>query len=418
MPIGGIIAGVGALAGGILGANAAGHAADQTAAASRRAQDVQLQMYNQTREDLAPQREAQRYALDALLSMTGLPAIGSMASNSTGTLPKTAATQDAHNPGNWDYRRPGGRASGYGLFSRLDGEGTGFSDLGSIYGTYGNLPSLADLLASHPPENRATGGPITAGQNYHLSELGHPEGVYDSQGTLQQITTSPQTITAQTDGYVAPLSQPAYAGLSNWLSGNTAQPSSTASGNATASTTQPINYPANVGNPIPGSSVLENPGGQPGRYNFMMDPGYGFRFDEGLRALARSASAKGLALSGGALKAIERYGQDYASGEYGNVYNRLAGIAGIAQTGQNLTAQAGMNSANAQGQYLSSIGQANAAGTLGRASSYGDTLEQLARLYGQGAFSGSSSSNEAFIDPSAFYVSGSGGMATTSDPSP
>ncbi len=115
----------------------------------------------------------------------------------------------------------------------------------------------------------------------------------------------------------------------------------------------------------------------------MTDPGYGFRFDEGQRAIERSAAARGMGLSGGILRELARYGQGIGSAEYGNVYNRIAGIAGLGQTGQSLTAQAGMNSANQQGGYLQNIGDANAAGTLGRASAYGDTLSQLARLYGQ-----------------------------------
>ncbi len=56
--------------------------------------------------------------------------------------------------------------------------------------------------------------------------------------------------------------------------------------------------------------------------DFMNDPGYQFRLAEGQKALERSAAAKGTATGGAALKAATRYGQDYASNEYGNVYNR------------------------------------------------------------------------------------------------
>jgi hypothetical protein len=52
------------------------------------------------------------------------------------------------------------------------------------------------------------------------------------------------------------------------------------------------------------------------------DPGFAFRLQEGLKAIQRSAAAKGTALSGGTMKALERYGQDYSSNEYGNAYNR------------------------------------------------------------------------------------------------
>lgn len=56
--------------------------------------------------------------------------------------------------------------------------------------------------------------------------------------------------------------------------------------------------------------------------NMQDDPGYQFRLNEGLKALERSAAARGGLQSGGTLKAIARYGQDYASNEYQNAYNR------------------------------------------------------------------------------------------------
>jgi hypothetical protein len=52
------------------------------------------------------------------------------------------------------------------------------------------------------------------------------------------------------------------------------------------------------------------------------DPGYQFRLNEGMKALQNSAAARGNLLSGGTAKAITQYGQDYASNEYSNVYNR------------------------------------------------------------------------------------------------
>lgn len=52
------------------------------------------------------------------------------------------------------------------------------------------------------------------------------------------------------------------------------------------------------------------------------DPGYAFRQQQGEQALQRGAAAGGGGFSGGTLKALTRYGQDYASNEYNNVYNR------------------------------------------------------------------------------------------------
>lgn len=52
------------------------------------------------------------------------------------------------------------------------------------------------------------------------------------------------------------------------------------------------------------------------------DPGFQFRLQQGQQALERSAAAKGGLLSGGTAKAEDAYRQDYASKEYGDVYNR------------------------------------------------------------------------------------------------
>lgn len=88
--------------------------------------------------------------------------------------------------------------------------------------------------------------------------------------------------------------------------------------------------------------------------DFQADPGYAFRQAEGMRALERSAAARGGLLSGAALRATERFGQDLASQEYqnafnryqtnqGNQFNRLASLAGVGQQATNALQQAGSN---------------------------------------------------------------------------
>lgn len=56
--------------------------------------------------------------------------------------------------------------------------------------------------------------------------------------------------------------------------------------------------------------------------NFQQDPGYSFRFGEGLKAINQQFAGKGGIGSGAALKAISNYGQNTASQEYQNAYNR------------------------------------------------------------------------------------------------
>lgn len=129
-------------------------------------------------------------------------------------------------------------------------------------------------------------------------------------------------------------------------------------------------------------------GNVPGAFKFgagdyQADPGYAFRLSEGQKALDRQAAARGGLISGGALKAAQRYGQDMGSQEYANAYNRAltgyntdvarenqlynrqAALAGIGQTSTNLVGQAGQNYATNAGNLMTGGAAANAAGQVG-----------------------------------------------------
>lgn len=54
----------------------------------------------------------------------------------------------------------------------------------------------------------------------------------------------------------------------------------------------------------------------------LKDPSFQFRLDQGRKALEASAAGKGTLRSGGSLKDLLSYGQNFASQEYGNVFNR------------------------------------------------------------------------------------------------
>jgi hypothetical protein len=126
--------------------------------------------------------------------------------------------------------------------------------------------------------------------------------------------------------------------------------------------------------------------------DFQKDPGYQFRMDEGERALEGSAAARGGLLSGRAGKELARYGQDYASGEYSNAYNRfnadrntrfnrLAAVAGIGQTATNTGITAGQNSTSNISELTLDRANAQAAARVGQANAYGQGLESLANFY-------------------------------------
>ena len=134
-----------------------------------------------------------------------------------------------------------------------------------------------------------------------------------------------------------------------------------------------------------------------------MDPGYGFRLSEGLKALDRTAAARGGLMSGAALKAAGRYGQEMASDEFTNAFNRtrllqadrigaLGTLYGAGQTAtQQLAQQAGQYGVNA-GNTMMASGQARASGYLGQANAITNALGQGIGLYGMmGGFGGGGS---------------------------
>jgi len=115
-----------------------------------------------------------------------------------------------------------------------------------------------------------------------------------------------------------------------------------------------------------------------GMDQYKQDPGYGFRLAEGQKALERSAAARGGLISGGALKAAERFGQDMGSQEYMNAFNRyqteraarlnpLQSLAGMSQTTANTLGTMGANMATNVGQNYQSAANARASGYVGGA---------------------------------------------------
>lgn len=81
-----------------------------------------------------------------------------------------------------------------------------------------------------------------------------------------------------------------------------------------------------------------------------MDPGYQFRLQEGMKALERSAAARGGALGGAALKEITRYSQGVASQEFGAAFDRFRANRGDRFNMLSTVAGTGLNAANTAGQ--------------------------------------------------------------------
>jgi hypothetical protein len=85
------------------------------------------------------------------------------------------------------------------------------------------------------------------------------------------------------------------------------------------------------------TSLVNKVNAGPGSYR--TDPGYQFRVSEGEKAINNSAAARGGAKSGATSKALTKFGQDYATGDYQNFLanyyaslNPLQSVAGVGQT--------------------------------------------------------------------------------------
>jgi len=106
------------------------------------------------------------------------------------------------------------------------------------------------------------------------------------------------------------------------------------------------------------------------------DPGYGFRMSEGLKAVDRQAAARGGLISGNALKASQAYGQDMASQEYNNAFNRYQTVRGNTLQPFQTGAAAGQSAAAMQGASNTAFGTAGANAASAQGAAYG--------AYGQG----------------------------------
>lgn len=163
------------------------------------------------------------------------------------------------------------------------------------------------------------------------------------------------------------------------------------------------------GNPISGPYAQQPMGNAPqsGEFGSLLRPfgagdmyadpvynsGFQFGLDEGRNAVNARAIAGGGYDSGATLKALTRYGNDYASTKandsynryntnQGNIFNRLSGISGTGQTAVGQVTAAGQNSTNAISEILMGQGNARAAGIVGGSNAWGSGAQGLSNAWG------------------------------------
>ena len=129
-----------------------------------------------------------------------------------------------------------------------------------------------------------------------------------------------------------------------------------------------------------------------GMNKFTADPGYAFRMSEGMKALDRSAASRGGLLSGATLRGAQRFGQDLASQEYQNAFNRyqttrtntlnpFASLAGVAQSSANTLGTAAGQLGGQIGSNIIGAGNAMAAGQVGSANAIAQGVGQGVNFY-------------------------------------
>ncbi len=117
-----------------------------------------------------------------------------------------------------------------------------------------------------------------------------------------------------------------------------------------------------------------------------IDPSYNFRLQQGNLATTNLANQAGGLVGGNALQGLTNYGQNLASTEFGNafnrfqtqrsnIYNNLASIAGLGQTSLGQTGQLAGTTSQGVGGAISGAGSAIGAGQVAMGNALGSGLQ-------------------------------------------
>ena len=273
-PITGITAGA-SLLGGVMSSNAAGSAASAQANAANNAAALQAQstreqlalqreMYNQQRADISPYRQAGLTAQNQLMTYLGLaPQRSTMA-------PTTQFDEAGYNRAMDQYYASQKQAAG---------------------------PASGTFTPGYYQDSGQEGGSDTYIEPTFVPGAAAAPGA----GALAMPTREQFTTSMPVDQLRVDPNSPDFGRYAGDFAGS-------------AETTLPGAFTPGAESALPAAFT--------GEVDLQADPGYQFRLSEGLKALDRQAAARGGLISGSALKASSRYGQDMASQEYGNAYNR------------------------------------------------------------------------------------------------
>ena len=126
-------------------------------------------------------------------------------------------------------------------------------------------------------------------------------------------------------------------------------------------------------------TATSSAGGQFG--DFVASPGYQFRMDQSLKAIERSAAARGGLRSGATMKALNDYAQGTASDEFARYTGQLGALAGIGQSANQANQQAGAQYAANQAQTNAQMGAARSSAYQNTGNAINNTVGNLAGMY-------------------------------------
>lgn len=130
--------------------------------------------------------------------------------------------------------------------------------------------------------------------------------------------------------------------------------------------------------------------------NLQDDPSYQFRLQQGQNSIESGAAAQGGLLSGATQKALAGYGQDMASQEYSNAYNRyntdqtnqynrLSNLVGLGQNAAAGVGNAGMQTGQAIANNTMAGANATASGQIAAGNKTANNFQSLLGLGGMAA---------------------------------
>lgn len=159
--------------------------------------------------------------------------------------------------------------------------------------------------------------------------------------------------------------------------------------------------------------------------NSYLAPGYEFRLGQGQKANMMASNATGGAVSGNALKSLQDYTQNFASGEYGNafnqyqaqrtnIYNQLSDIAKMGLTGATGQANAIIGTGTNVANLTSGLGNAQAASQIAQGNAWANTAQGVSNAAAYYAMNQANSpqSTQSIMNSGGFTTSGAGNDLT------